>query len=100
MLKHMSNKGSKQVGARVPGHIYRWLQAKVDNRDYPNMSQAVIGELTKAKLSEEKALQERTNSAHEPVPIYNQDALIRKQIADILEEMKSNVLSGGTLRKN
>lgn len=37
-------------------HLYRWLNGMVcddehPDRDYPNMNQALIGELTKAKLS-------------------------------------------------
>ncbi|WP_342771757.1 MULTISPECIES: hypothetical protein [unclassified Methanoculleus] len=44
---------SKQVGVRLPGHLYRWLKAKVDRDEYSNMAQAVIGELTKARTLEE-----------------------------------------------
>ena len=44
---------SKQVGVRLPGHLYRWLKDKVDNGEYSNMAQSVIGELTKVKTLEE-----------------------------------------------
>lgn len=99
MLMHMGDRGSRQVGARVPGHIYRWLKEKVDNQDYPNMSQAVIGELTKAKLSEERTLHDKSNLIYES-PTYDQEVYIRKQIADILEDLKTEVLRGGGRRKS
>jgi len=90
----MGDRGSTQVGARLPGHIYRWLKQKVDNNDYPNMSQAVIGELTKAKLSEGRWAQDQSNAVCEPSPPYDQEAYIRKQIGDILGELREEVLRG------
>lgn len=47
------NISSKQVGVRLPGHLYRWLKGKVESGEYPNMAQSVIGELTKARTLEE-----------------------------------------------
>jgi len=91
----MEDRGSTQVGARLPGHIYRWLKQKVDNNDYPNMSQAVIGELTKAKLSEEMGARDKSNLVCEPPSPYDQEAYIRKQIGDILGELREAVLRGG-----
>jgi len=32
------NVSSKQVGVRLPGHLYRWLKEKVDSGEYPNMA--------------------------------------------------------------
>lgn len=58
------------------------------------MSQAVVGELTKAKHNEERALQEKTGAVHESPSSYAQDIFIRKQIADILDELKESVLKG------
>jgi len=40
---------STQIGARIPGHIYSWLQNLVESGKYPNMSQAIIGELQRSK---------------------------------------------------
>jgi hypothetical protein len=91
----MEDRGSTQVGARLPGHIYRWLKQKVDNNDYPNMSQAVIGELTKAKLSEEMGARDKSNLVCEPTLTYDQEAYFRKQIGDILGELREAVLRGG-----
>lgn len=51
---------SKQVGVRLPGHLYRWLREKVDSGEYPNMAQSVIGELTKARTLEEVRRREST----------------------------------------
>ena len=54
---------SKQVGVRLPGHLYRWLKEKVNSGEYPNMAQSVIGELTKARTLEELRSRE--------VPLYD-----------------------------
>ncbi len=51
---------SKQVGVRLPGHLYRWLKEKVEASEYSNMAQSVIGELTKAKALEERRREERS----------------------------------------
>lgn len=56
----MACKLKPTVGARLPPHLYRWLTAKVTDEeagregDYHNISQAVVGELTKAKIYEER----------------------------------------------
>jgi len=46
------------ISGRLPMHLYRWLEDMVfDNdhpdREYPNLNQALIGELTKAKALSE-----------------------------------------------
>lgn len=43
-----------QISGRLPLHLYRWLEGMVcdsehPDRNYPNLNQALIGELTKAK---------------------------------------------------
>jgi Arc/MetJ-type ribon-helix-helix transcriptional regulator len=54
----MENISSKSVSVRLPLHLYRWLENLTGpGRDYPNMNQAVIGELTCIKA--EKELRER-----------------------------------------
>lgn len=57
-MESPDNISSKQVGVRLPGHLYRWLKEKVDNGEYSNMAQSVIGELTKARTLEEVRLRE------------------------------------------
>ncbi|MCM2465639.1 hypothetical protein [Methanoculleus oceani] len=52
-MESPDNVSSKQVGVRLPGHLYRWLKGKVDSGEYSNMAQSVIGELTKARTLEE-----------------------------------------------
>lgn len=42
------------MATRLPTHLYRWLKGRV-GRDYPNMNQAVIGELTYAKTHRDMA---------------------------------------------
>ena len=50
----MANTKSHSVAVRLPLHLYRWLGDLVGaGKDYPNMNQAVIGELTRAKLNRE-----------------------------------------------
>jgi len=51
----METKNSTQAGARLPPSLYRWLRGKVctpenPNGEYRNMSQALIGELSRAKI--------------------------------------------------
>lgn len=46
---------SVQVGPRLPPSIYDWLMKKVDSEEYPNVTQAVVGVLTKCRADEEKA---------------------------------------------
>lgn len=43
-----------QISGRLPNHLYNWLDDMVcdpdhPDREYPNLNQALIGELTKAK---------------------------------------------------
>ncbi|WP_209629243.1 hypothetical protein [Methanofollis sp. W23] len=43
-----------QISGRLPLHLYHWLEGMVcdsehPDRNYPNLNQALIGELTKAK---------------------------------------------------
>lgn len=52
----MAKRGS--IGARLPLHLYRWLENMTcdqdhPDREYPNLNQALIGELTKAKALSE-----------------------------------------------
>lgn len=49
----MAKAETKQVGIRLPGHIQKWLNEKIKNGDYSNMSQAIVSELQKAKNFEE-----------------------------------------------
>ena len=47
-----------QISGRLPLHLYRWLEGMVcdsehPDRNYPNLNQALIGELTKAKTLSE-----------------------------------------------
>lgn len=58
------------------------------------MSQAVIGELTKAKLSDDRRSQDKSNAVCEPTKPYDQEAYIRRQIGDILGELREEVLKG------
>lgn len=46
--------GSSAISGRVPNVLYRWLENKVQSGEYPNMNQALIGELMKAKTLEEE----------------------------------------------
>lgn len=46
------------ISGRLPMHLYRWLESMVyddehPDREYPNLNQALIGELTKAKALSE-----------------------------------------------
>lgn len=52
-MESPDNISSKQVGVRLPGHLYRWLREKVESGEYSNMAQSVVGELTKARALEE-----------------------------------------------
>jgi len=50
--------GSSAISGRIPNVLYRWLEGKVQSGEYPNMNQALIGELMKAKtLAEERETQ-------------------------------------------
>jgi len=48
------DRSGRQVGVRLPGHLYRWLKEKIASGEYTNMAQSVIGELTKARALEER----------------------------------------------
>lgn len=41
-----------QISGRLPLHIFQWLENKIEVGEYPNLNQALIGELTKAKMVE------------------------------------------------
>ena len=47
----------KTRSARLPGHIDTWLEQKVLAGDYPNINQAIVGELSKIKQIEEERRQ-------------------------------------------
>jgi len=50
--------GSSAISGRIPNVLYRRLEGKVQSGEYPNMNQALIGELMKAKtLAEERETQ-------------------------------------------
>jgi Arc/MetJ-type ribon-helix-helix transcriptional regulator len=85
-----NNISSKQVGVRLPGHLYRWLKEKVDGGEYPNMAQSVIGELTKARTLEEVRRRETSGyAAREDEPIMQ---MVNERIEgfrrEILDEVK------------
>lgn len=83
------NVSSKQVGVRLPGHLYRWLKEKVDSGEYPNMAQSVIGELTKARTLEE--VRRRETSYHDDS---GQEPLVRmvnERIEDFRRELIDEV---------
>lgn len=57
----MENNGSDQVGARLPPFLLRWIRGKVHTDknpggEYKSMSQAIVGELTKAKICDDLGL--------------------------------------------
>ncbi|WP_292527346.1 hypothetical protein [Methanoculleus sp.] len=89
-MESSDNVSGKQVGVRLPGHLYRWLKEKVDSGEYSNMAQSVIGELTKVKTLEE------TRSRETPsYDIYENEPLVRmvnERIEgvrrELLDEMK------------
>lgn len=81
---------SKQVGVRLPGHLYRWLKDKVDNGEYSNMAQSVIGELTKIKTLEETRCREAPSyDSYENEPLVR---MVNERIEgvrrELLDEMK------------
>ncbi|NLB01731.1 MAG: hypothetical protein GX837_12385 [Methanomicrobiales archaeon] len=81
---------SKQVGVRLPGHLYRWLKDKVDNGEYSNMAQSVIGELTKIKTLEETRSREAPsydNYENEPL-VRMVNERIEGVRRELLDEMK------------
>ena len=46
--------GSSAISGRIPNVIYRWLEAKVESGEYPNLNQALTAQLTKLKTLEEE----------------------------------------------
>jgi Arc/MetJ-type ribon-helix-helix transcriptional regulator len=89
-MESPDNISSKQVGVRLPGHLYRWLKEKVDRGEYSNMAQSVLGELTKAKTLEETRCRGTTS-----YDLYEDEPLVRmvnERIEDVrrelLDEMK------------
>lgn len=87
-MESPNNVSSKQVGVRLPGHLYRWLKEKVDSGEYPNMAQSVIGELTKARTLEEVR--------HREAPFYSSDdeplvRMVNERIEGIRREILDEV---------
>jgi len=82
------NVSSKQVGVRLPGHLYRWLKAKVDSGEYSNMAQSVIGELTKTRALEEMRLREtsRYDVGEEPLA-----QMVNERIESVRRELLDEV---------
>jgi Arc/MetJ-type ribon-helix-helix transcriptional regulator len=81
--------------ARLSKQIDSWLAGKIESGEYRNYSQAIAGELQKVKDVEEGEARRKSCTVCEPTLTYDQDAYIRKQIADVLEEMREAVLKGG-----
>lgn len=80
---------SKQVGVRLPGHLYRWLREKVDSGEYPNMAQSVIGELTKVRTLEEVRRRESSYySVHEEEPLVR---MVNERIEGFRRELLDEV---------
>jgi Arc/MetJ-type ribon-helix-helix transcriptional regulator len=46
--------GSSAISGRIPNALYRWLEAKVKNGEYPNLNQALTAQLLRAKTLEEE----------------------------------------------
>jgi len=88
-MESPDNVSSKQVGVRLPGHLYRWLKEKVDNGEYQNMAQSVIGELTKARTREEVRRRETSyygDSGQEPLA-----RMVNERIEDVRRELLDEV---------
>ena len=80
---------SKQVGVRLPGHLYRWLKNKVDSGEYSNMAQSVIGELTKIKTLEEARCQETTShGTYDDEPL---SRMVNERIEGVRRELLDEV---------
>ncbi|MEG3055201.1 MAG: hypothetical protein WAN99_00540 [Methanoculleus sp.] len=84
---------SKQVGVRLPGHLYRWLKEKVNNGEYPNMAQSVIGELTKARTLEE--------IRHREAPYYSapEGEILAQMVNERIEGLRRELLDEMERRK-
>ncbi|MCE5339305.1 MAG: hypothetical protein LLF90_11575 [Methanomicrobiaceae archaeon] len=89
-MESPDNVSSKQVGVRLPGHLYRWLKEKVDSGEYSNMAQSVIGELTKARTLEEVRRRETPlyNSACEDEPLAR---MVNERIEGVRRELLNEV---------
>jgi hypothetical protein len=69
--------GSSAISGRIPNVLFRWLEGKVKAGEYPNMNQALIGELMKAKTLEGER------------ETYNDLLKMRTEIVrDVIEELK------------
>ena len=80
---------SKQVGVRLPGHLYRWLKNKVDSGEYSNMAQSIIGELTKVKTLEEARCRETTAyGIYEDEPL---SRMVNERIEGVRRELLDEV---------
>jgi len=77
---------SKQVGVRLPGHLYRWLKEKISSGEYSNMAQSVIGELTKARALEE--------AQHRKTPLYDtcEDEPLVRMVNERIEDIRRELL--------
>ncbi len=90
-MEPAENVTSRQVGVRLPGHLYRWLKAKVDGGEYSNMAQSVIGELTKAKALEERR---REPVAYEVRDEPESDPLLRlvnERLDEVRRELRGEI---------
>ncbi|MDD4566443.1 hypothetical protein L21_2175 [Methanoculleus chikugoensis] len=87
-MESPDNVSSKQVGVRLPGHLYRWLKEKVDSGEYSNMAQSVIGELTKTRALEEMRLREtsRYDVGEEPLA-----QMVNERIESVRRELLDEV---------
>ncbi|MCK9277222.1 hypothetical protein [Methanoculleus sp. UBA303] len=88
-MESPDNVSSKQVGVRLPGHLYRWLKEKVDCGEYSNMAQSVIGELTKARTLEEVRRRETPFYGHcEDEPLAR---MVNERIEGVRRELLDEV---------
>ncbi|NMA10345.1 MAG: hypothetical protein GX932_04920 [Methanomicrobiales archaeon] len=87
-MESPDNVSSKQVGVRLPGHLYRWLKEKVDSGEYSNMAQSVNGELTKTRALEEMRLREtsRYDVGEEPLA-----QMVNERIESVRRELLDEV---------
>lgn len=52
--KMTARSGSSPISGRIPNVIFRWLDAKVESGEYPNLNQALSAQLMRAKTLEEE----------------------------------------------
>lgn len=88
-MKSPDSVSSKQVGVRLPGHLYRWLKKKVDCGEYSNMAQSIIGELTKARTLEEVRCRE--TSQYDIAGEESLARMVNERIEDIRRELLDEV---------